>query len=238
MSVSPETQWILVACGLIAHADGEIDGNEAERLMAMVDDKIPADDYADWLGWIGDRAKLDQLYATLPDPPPEQHRNLLEEAWTMAMVDGTRNTQELLVLARLAERLGVEPMQLEFWREAWSNAEREFATRAAEAAAWSLAGEGALYEDDHSPYLDLIERLPTSTEERERLRTLAETASLDRAELGRELAAMVKPKRIRLFKLVGPLVRDAAAPEEALERFTSLAKDAGLMTVPIEELLG
>ncbi len=238
MPVSPETQWILVACGLIAHADGEIDGNEAERLMAMVDDKIPADDYADWLGWIGDRAKLEELYSTLETPPAEQHRNLLEEAWTMAMVDGTRNTDELIVLARLAERLGVEPMQLEFWREAWTRAEREFATHAVEAAAWSLAGAGSLYEDDHSAYLDLIERLPTSTEERERLRGLAESPRPDRTTLARELAAVAKPKRIRLFKLVGPLVRNAAVPEAALERFEQLAKDAGLMSVPIDELLG
>ncbi|MFV8753448.1 TerB family tellurite resistance protein [Nannocystaceae bacterium ST9] len=238
MPVSPETQWVLVACGLIAHADGEIDGNEAERLMAMVDDKIPADDYADWLGWIGDRAKLEAIYAALPDPPADQHRNLLEEAWTMAMVDGTRNTDELVVLARLAERLGVEPMQLEFWREAWSAAEREFARHAAEAAAWSLAGEGSLYEDDHSPYLDLVERLPTSTEERERLRALAQQPAVEPGALARSLAALAKPKRIRLFKLVGPLVRDAAMADQALARFQQLAKDAGLMSVPIDELLG
>lgn len=238
MPVSPETQWVLVACGLIAHADGEIDGNEAERLMAMVDDKIPADDYADWLGWIGDRAKLEELYAALPDPPADQHRNLLEEAWTMAMVDGTRNTDELVVLARLAERLGVEPMQLEFWREAWTTAEREFATYAAQLALWSLAGGEALFEDDHSPYLDLIERLPTSVEERERLRPLAEQPGVDHSALGHGLAAMAKAKRIRLFKLVGPLVRDAAGAEEALARFRELAKDAGLSTMPIDELLG
>jgi uncharacterized tellurite resistance protein B-like protein len=238
MPVSPETQWVLVACGLIAHADGEIDGNEAERLMAMVDEKIPPDDYADWLGWIGDRAKLDELYASLPDPAPEQHRNLLEEAWTMAMVDGTRNSQELLVLAQLADRLGVEPMQLEFWREAWTTAEREFASGTAQAALWSLGGGEALYEDDHSPYLDLIERLPTSHEERERLRALADNPGLDCDALTHGLAAMAKAKRIRLFKLVGPLVRDAAAPDEARERFTTLAKDAGLISVPIEELMG
>ena len=47
MAVSPETEWVLVACGLITHADGTLDGNEAERLMAMVDDRIPEDDYAD-----------------------------------------------------------------------------------------------------------------------------------------------------------------------------------------------
>ncbi|MCA9699376.1 MAG: hypothetical protein KC431_17760, partial [Myxococcales bacterium] len=91
MPVSPEIEWILIACGLIAHADGHLDGNEVERLMSMVDDQIPADEYADWLDLLGDREALEARYAALPEPPASQHRSLLEEAWTMAMVDGTRN---------------------------------------------------------------------------------------------------------------------------------------------------
>jgi hypothetical protein len=154
------------------------------------------------------------------------------------MVDGTRNTDELLVLARLADRLGVEPMQLEFWREAWTKAEREFATLSVQTAVWSLGGGQPLFEADHSPFLDLVERVPTSHEDRTRLRTLAEQPEFDRAELGRELAAMAKPKRIRLFKLVGSLVRDAASPDDALGRFRGLANDAGLVTVSIDDLLG
>lgn len=236
--VSPETQWVLVACGLIAHADGSIDGNEAERLMAMVDERIPEEDYADWLAIIGNAAELERRYAELPDPPADQHRALLEEAWTMAMVDGERNTEELVVLTRIAERLGIEPLQLEFWREAWSEAEREFAARTAETALWSLAGGDPVYESDHSPYLDLIERLPTSNEERERLRALAATPQIDRDALVRALASLAKTKRVRVFKLAGPLVRDSVVHHEALARFAQLARDAGLMSVPVEELLG
>lgn len=238
MAVPQDTQWLLVACGLIAHADGEIDGNEAERLMAMVDDRIPPDDYADWLGWIGDRVKLEELYATLPDPPADQHRALLEEAWTMAMVDGERNTEELIVLARIAERLGVEPMQLEFWREAWSRGEREFASACARTCLWALAGGEPLFEADHSPYLDLVERLPTSHDERERLRALANAPAIDREALARELATLSKPKRIRLFRLLGSLVRGAAQPDEAHARARALANESGLIGVSDDDLLG
>jgi uncharacterized tellurite resistance protein B-like protein len=235
MPVSPETEWVLVACGLIAHADGVIDGIEAERLMALVDDRIGEDDYAEWLGVIGDKAELEARYAALPEPPAEQHRTLLEEAWTMAMVDGERNTEELVVLTRIAERLGVEPLQLEFWRAAWTRNEQEFAVRVAELAAVALGGGEALYEDDHSPFLDLIERLPTSNDERERLASLATSPPTDTSVLARALAAMPRSRRFQAFGLVAPLVRDAVETEQARARLVDIGKTAGL--IDIERML-
>ena len=229
MPVSPEIEWILIACGLIAHADGHLDGNEVERLMSMVDDQIPADEYADWLDLLGDREALEARYAALPEPPASQHRSLLEEAWTMAMVDGTRNTEELLVLTRIAERLGVDPMQLEFWREAWTQAEREYAVRVAELAALCLGGDKPLFEDDHSPFLDMIQRLPTSNDERERLGTLAHQPPGDRDELARALAALPRPRRVQAFRLVAALVRGSVDSDAANERFAEIARTAGLI---------
>jgi uncharacterized tellurite resistance protein B-like protein len=235
MPVSPETEWVLVACGLIAHADGVLDGAEAERLMAMVDDRIPEDDYAEWLSVIGSKAELEARYAALPDPPPEQHRAVLEEAWTMAMVDGERNTEELLVLTRIAERLGVEPMQLEFWREAWTRNEQEFADVAATLAVAVLGGGQALYEDDLSAFLDVVERLPTSQTERERLATFASTPpstdSADTGALTRTLAGMPRSRRIQAFGLVAPLVRSAVESEQARARFVEIGRTAGLLDI-------
>lgn len=232
MAVSPETEWILIACALIAHADGVLDGNEVERLMGMVDDLIPEDDYGDWLGLIGDKAELDARYAALPNPPEDQHRMILEEAWTMAMVDGERDASELVVLARIAERFGVEPIQLEFWREAWTSAEREFSIRVAELAVWCLAGGQSLFEDDHSPYLDVMERLPTSSEERVRLGALAtKPPESDSEALARNLAALPRTRRKHAFAFVVPLVRFAVEREAAKERFEALGREAGLLDV-------
>ncbi len=233
MAVSPETEWVLIACGLIAHADGTLDGNEAERLMAMVDDQIPEDDYPEWLSVIGNKAELEARYAALPDPPPEQHRSLLEEAWTMAMVDGSRDTEELLVLTQIAERLGVDPMQLEFWREAWTRNEQEFATNVAELAAAVLGGGEALYEDDLSPFLNLIERLPTSQDERERLAGFATSPPSDTEALARRLAAMPRSRRVYALALVAPLA-GAAVDERARGRFVEIGRTAGI--IDIEQL--
>lgn len=231
MAVSPETEWVLVACGLIAHADGSLDGNEAERLMSMVDDLVDGEDYADWLGLIGDKAALEARYAALADPPVDQHRDLLEQAWTMAMVDGERNAAELVVLARIAERLGVEPMQLNFWRDAWTRAEREFSQRVAQLAVYVLAGGHALFEDDHSPYLDLLQRLPSSSTEREALEALATQPPTDESALSRSLAAIAKRRRVQAFRIVAPLTGTAVEHDLARERFETVGRAAGLLDV-------
>lgn len=231
MPVTSEVEWILVACGLIAHADGVLDGHEVERLMSMVDDRIPEHDYAQWLAIIGDEALLEARYAALPDPPADQHRALLEEAWAMVTVDGTRNIKELLALTRIAERLGVEPMQLEFWRAAWTRDEQEFASCVAALAALVLGGGEALYEDDLSPFLDLIQRLPTSTQERERLSELATAPPSDAAALARTLAAVPRRRRLLAFGLVAPLVRASVEPAPARARLIELGADAGLLDI-------
>jgi tellurite resistance protein len=234
MSVTPETEWLLVACGLIAHADGVLDGNEVERLMAMVDDRIPEDDYGEWLDLIGNKAALEARYAGLADPPAAQHRGILEEAWAMAMVDGERNAPELVVLARIAERFGVEPMQLEFWRAAWTTAEQEFSNRVAELAVLSLGGGEAVFEDDHSAFLDLMERLPTSNDERQRLGKLGTeppTPPLEVETLARALAGMPRIRRVQAFTLVASLVRFSVDRDNAAGRFENIGRAAGLLDV-------
>jgi tellurite resistance protein len=231
MPVSPETEWVLIASGLIAHADGELDGNEVERLMAIIDEQIPEQDYADWLSLIGDKAKLEARYDALPNPPEALHRVVLEQAWTMAMVDGDRSASELVVLVRIAERFGVEPMQLEFWRTAWTDAEQELSIRVAELAIVCLSGNELLFEDDHSPFLDLMERLPTSHDERQRLGALATEPPTDSAELARALAAMPRARRLQAFAMVAPLIRDSIGAEGARTRFIDVGQTAGLRDV-------
>ncbi|KIG16911.1 hypothetical protein DB30_04073 [Enhygromyxa salina] len=229
--MSPETEWVLVASGLIAHADDELDGNEVERLMAIVDEQIPEEDYSDWLALIGDKAKLEARYAALPNPPEAQHRVVLEQAWTMAMVDGDRSASELVVLVNIAERFGVDPVQLEFWRAAWTEAEQELSLRVAEFAVVCLSGNELLFEDDHSLFLDLIARLPTTHDERERLGALANEPPVDSAELARALAAMPRIRRLQVFNMVAPLIRDAVGAEAARTRFVDIGQTAGLRDI-------
>ena len=194
----------------------------------MVDDRIAEDDYPEWLSVIGNKAELEARYAALPEPPAEQHRPLLEEAWSMARVDGERNTEELLVLTKIAERLGVDPIQLEFWREAWTRNEQQFSNGVAELAAWVLGGGEPLYEDDLSPFLDLVERLPTSQAERERLGGLATATATDVETLARSLATLPRGRRIQAFGLVASLVGASVDFDQARARFVDVGRTAGL----------
>ena len=90
MAVSLTTQWKLVACGLVAHADGVLDGEECDRLMAAVDDAADGDTYSEWLATVADPERLQRVLDELPTPPEESRRAILEQAWTMSIVDGER----------------------------------------------------------------------------------------------------------------------------------------------------
>jgi tellurite resistance protein len=228
MSVNDSTQWVIVACGLIAHADGVLEGSECDRLLSMIDDELEAGDYSDWLALIGDRDALAAKLDALSLPPEAEHREVLERAWAMAMVDGDRCEAEVAVLYELAARLGVEQVQVDFWREAWTTAERGFSASAAESAVVVLGGGRALVDGDRDAYEDMLERLPTGTDHRAQLGRLSTGAALGVAACGQNLAALPRRRRIDLLRVVAALVQDADDRDGAHERFLRLAAAAGV----------
>jgi tellurite resistance protein len=229
MPIAPEMEWTLIACGLIAHADGVLDGAECDRLLSLIDEELDADDYSDWLARIGDKDALEARLDELPAPAPRSHREVLEQAWSMAMVDGDRCEAELDVLNELAFRLGVEPMQLEFWREAWTTNERGFSEWAARGAALVLGGGAALSDGDRMDFDDLIAMLPTSEQHREELRRWADGNDETIDAAGRSLAGLPRTRRRQLLKLIAPLVLESPEEEAARVRFRDLAAAAGIM---------
>lgn len=227
MALSLTSQWTLVACGVMAHADGVLDGQECDRLLAMVEDEADGEEYSEWLAALGDAKQLEQMLEELPSPPAEDHREILENAWTLAIVDGERTDPEVAALERIAARLGVESMQLDFWREAWTEAQTTFARNVAEALLVILGGDGAVDEEDRKLVAELVWRLPTSTEHREALAsTVADVRDAD--AVARELAALPRRRRQWLLRLLAPTVRASTHPEHAGGRFVALAEAAGL----------
>jgi hypothetical protein len=237
MSDAPETEWTVVACALIAHADGILEGAECDRLLAMIDEELGDQDYGDWLTLISDPEGLQTHLESLPLPPQDSHREVLERAWAMAMVDGEQCEAEVRVLAELGGRLGLEPVQLDFWREAWTAAAREFSEWSAQSAAQILGGDAPIFADDRTSFLDLIEMLPTTREHREELRTMIAVSDKSAEEVGRALSAMPAGKRRRLLRLVAPLAVESAQPEAARGRFVQLCGNAGVMVGDAQGLL-
>lgn len=237
MSLSAETEWVIVVSGLIAHADGVLDGEECDRLLGVLDEEeVDGETYSEWLAVVGDAGALQHKLEELPKPSEDRHRDLLEQAWQMAMVDGERCEAEVSALERIAGRLGVPSVQLEFWREAWTTNERKFSEQAARSAAGVLGGGGPVHVEDRPLYSSLIDLLPTTNEHREELRATS-VMSQDLDELARELNAQPRKVRIRLLRLMAPLVVESEVEDQARERYFALAAGAGIGRGVVDTLL-
>ncbi len=193
MAVSLQTQWTLVASGLVAHADHVLAGEECDRLMAMVEQEIDGDEYAEWMGAVADPMRLQSLLEGLDAPPESMHREILEEAWLMAVVDGERADEELQTLERIATHLGVPAPQLQEWREAWTTAQYDYADLAVASLTWLLAGDAEVSEDDHGTVHDFVHALPTTHEHREVLAGASPSASAQ--DIDQRVRALGKPQR-------------------------------------------
>ena len=158
MALSLESQWTVVACGVMAHADGVLDGEECDLLLAMVEGEADADEYGAWLSTISDRGRLEEMLAQLPTPPEAAHREILETAWTVAVADRERTAPEEVALARIAARLGIESVQREFWRDAWTEGQHAAAELLTDAACVVLAGSAPLDAEFGGPIDDSLRR--------------------------------------------------------------------------------
>ena len=228
MSISADTMWILVTSGLIAHADGVLDGAECELLLAIIEEEAGPEEYSEWLGTIGDKEGLERLLEGLPTPEPEKHRDLLAAAWSMALVDGERCDAEVAVLESIAGRLGVESVQLEFWREAWTAGEREFAAAAADSMAMVLGGDGPVFPSDRGAVKEAVEHLPTTEAHREELLASAAVPALRGEDVARRLAGMPSQRRLQVMRLIAPLAGESDRKAEAIGRYLDLAENSGL----------
>jgi len=224
MPLDPVKQWTLICSGLVAHADGVLDGSECERLMGLLESSegVDGDEYGAWISAIGSPARLEELLEVLEPPTAEHHRELLEGAWVMAIVDGVRTPQESAMIERLADRMGVEPMQLDYWREAWGVAEREFATAVAMALGHVLGGGALVLERDRAAVRDTMWATPCEQALRDQLvaRAMAPTSRDDAA---RELSGLARSRRMAALQRSVDAVGRAADPEAAKARLIDLA---------------
>jgi len=227
MALSPETEWLLTACALIAHADGVLDGEECDRLLGLIDERLDGDEYSEWLAMMGDRELLGRHLSKLPIPAKESHRKLLERAWMMAMVDGERCEAELEELEKIAALLGVDAVQLDYWRENWAYGERALAEGATTAAAFVLGAHEEVGQDDEARFVGFVGRLPTVDEHRQKLRAMW-GAPLGKHDVVRALGALSRRTRIMVLRLLARLSARSSAPDAAMRRLRDLAESAGV----------
>lgn len=222
MAIPVQTQWTLVASGLVAHADHVLAGEECDRLMTMVEQEVDGDEYAEWMAAIGDPERLEALFEQLDQAPSDCHREILEEAWLIAVVDGERADEELEALRRVADRLGVAPKQLDGWREAWNSAQHGYAEVATAALAWVLGDGEPVAAADHGVVDQFVHALFTTHEHREALAT-AGRAAASGDDVERRARQMGKPPRRDLLRRIAEVVGEANAPDGARDRYHRLA---------------
>ncbi len=229
LGLDPVKQWTLVCGGLVAHADGVLEGHECERLMGVLEgaDGLDGEEYGAWMAAIADAARLEELLEALPPPPAEHHRELLEGAWVMAVVDGQRTAEETAMIERLARRMGVEPVQLEYWREAWTSAEQEFARAVAAVLGFVMGGGAPALEDDRAAIADALWHTPCEQGLREQL-LVSSMAPCSKDDAARQLASLSRARRIAAVQRAVAPARAASRPAEAKARIGELAWETSI----------
>jgi uncharacterized tellurite resistance protein B-like protein len=222
--LDPMKAWTLVCGGLVAHSDGVLDGEECERLMTVLElaDNLDSEEYSRWVATVSDPARLQELFETLPLPAPEHHRELLEHAWVMAVADGRRTGDEIEMIDRIADRFGVEAVQLEFWRDAWTQAEAELAATVAQSLGAVMGGGEPPDENDRPAIDEALWRTPCDVDDRERL-VLVAMGSHSIEDSSRAILALPRPRRLVALRRLLEAAKAAGDPLVALGRVRDLA---------------
>ena len=160
MPLSPEQEWTLVACGLVAHADGVLDAGEFEQALWMLDERIDGEDNTLWVARLADEAALHEHAATLQLPPPLFSEDILSKAWRMALSDGRGTDREVEVHDEIASILGEDLATVARWRDAWSLQAQARSQLIAGFAAHIARADGQITGAERASFDALLAHLP------------------------------------------------------------------------------
>ena len=234
--LTPEQEWILIACGMIAHADDMLEFGEWDQILRLIDARVDDEAMQPWLDLLGDRPKLEQRFAELAPPLPYFAQELLGQAWRMALADGSGSEVEAMVHDRIAEKIGVSPEQAQAWREQWTT---EAASRAELVVGFAAALanlDGQLDNAEAAQFDSLLERMPVSVSRRVELSALLYAPpKLD--ELGERLEGLELGEREGVLYEIAPLVQASHRGERERAVFFELAELAAVPRERAEALL-
>jgi hypothetical protein len=230
VALTDEQAWTLTAAGLVALADGVLKGGEAGRILALVEEQLDAGEQDLWIDRLADPKELWALAGELPRPAPERVPAILRSGWSIALVDGEGSNDEIQVLERLGELLGVERAQLVTWRKAWTIQASEIAQYLAHFAAILLHRRGdaarepmqKIGDDARAEFAALLARLPLSEARRARAtRLLEQEPTID--ELGGALLFAEPERRGEALEEIARFVRTGNHGDLGRRLFLALA---------------
>ncbi|MBL4687837.1 MAG: TerB family tellurite resistance protein [Nannocystaceae bacterium] len=236
MPLSPEQEWTLVACGLVAHADGILEVGEWDQVLYMLDDRVADDEATQWLALLSDAAALRKRFDLLQPPAPFLCEDILARAWRMALADGHGSDEEAAVLAEVAERLGVPASDVGELREQWLAQAQRRSEIVAGFAVIVATLDDRMDTMEIAEYDLLLDRLPLAEGRIDAMRALLDAPPELDVLVGQLLALPSEERGIALLSLV-PLVHatSGGAPERAL--FVDIAERLALPPGDAEAML-
>ncbi len=236
MALTPEQEWTLVACGMIAHADDVLEVGEWDEIVRLVNARLDDSESEHWLAVLTDRAKLETHFAELPPPAPIFAEQLLHQAWRMALADGHGSDIEAAVHDRIAEKVGIDGDRAQEMRENWN-------TRAAERAELVVAFAAALANLDgrmdpaEAVQFDaLLERQPVSVSRRLQLAELLYSPPpID--ELGARVQGLDPADKEAVLYDIAPFVNASHRGDREREVYFELADKAAISREMAEQML-
>jgi hypothetical protein len=225
--LTPEQEWILVACGMIAHADDMLEFGEWDQILRLIDANVDDEQLQPWLDMLGDRPTLERRFAELEPPLPFFAEELLEHAWRMALADGSGSEVEAAVHDRIAEKIGIDLEQAQAWRDRWTAQAAARAELVVGFAAALANLDGRMDSAEASQFDSLLERMPVPVARRLELQMLLYMPpKLD--DLGRRLAGLEPDARESVLYEIAPLVLASERGDRERQVFFELAELAAV----------
>lgn len=207
MALTSEQEWILVSCGLIAHADEILDIGEWDEVLRYVGSTLSEHDQLIWMEILSRQEQLERRFAVLPPlTDPAQQEDVLRRCWQMALADGTGSDVEASVHDQIARRLAVDLDRVARWRESWTEQAHRRAELTVGLAAMFVNLDGHLDFHEAIHFDNLLERLPIPVGRRVELSELLHSPPTLEALIERLLKLDLGERMKALHSLV-PILR-------------------------------
>ena len=236
MALTPEQEWTLVGCGLVAHADEILDIGEWDEVLRYVGSTLSESDQQVWMEILSNQDQLEQRFGELAPLPIGSAEELLRRCWQMALADGTGTDVEATVHDRIARKVGADLDQVARWRETWTRQAHARAELTVSLAAMFVNLDGHLDFHEAIHFDNLLERLPIPVGRRVELSELLHTPpSFD--DLVERLQALDTAERVRALHSLVPLLRASRRGGRERELFFELSRRVLGSQGDIERLL-
>ncbi len=226
MPLSEKQEWMLSAFGLIALADRVLTGNEATRVLSYAKGHLEGEEEFIWMDRLTDLDALQAHFATLTVPEGDA-KEILEQLWAIALVDGEASMAEVKMLERIGRKLGAKGPDISRWRKSWTTRVIEDGSYTAQLMALLIPREDEISSEDRAYYEQLIDGLPINLGRRKKLLRLLERPPKFE-QLKAEFAKLTDERRLEVVGAIARQLRRSTHRQRGVPMLVELAAAGGV----------